>query len=198
MRFLLVEADMSYNVLIGRRTLNALGAIVSTPHMAMKFPSEQGDIITMKAEPKTARECYAQSLRVNPYTIRGTNSSAAILHNIEIFEPSIKDIKVETTVVQSEVFQCFNIETKHEGESKDEIQMDLDLRGEFEENKPTFDEPVVLVQLGQQPHQCIKVGRITNRLLKNGIERVIIANADLFAWSPADMPGIDPDFMCQN
>jgi len=39
-RFLLVEVDMSYNVLIGRRTLNALGAIVSTQHMAIKFPSE--------------------------------------------------------------------------------------------------------------------------------------------------------------
>jgi len=65
-RFLLVEVDTSYNVLIGRRILNALGAIVSTPHMAMKFPSEQVDIISVKAEPKTARECYAQSLRVNP------------------------------------------------------------------------------------------------------------------------------------
>jgi len=71
-RFLLVEADTSYNVLIGRRTLNTLGAIVSTPHMAMKFPSEQGDIITIKVEPKTPRECYAQSFRVNPYTVRGT------------------------------------------------------------------------------------------------------------------------------
>jgi len=39
-RYLLVEANMSYNVLIGRSTLNTLGAIVYTPHMAMKFPSE--------------------------------------------------------------------------------------------------------------------------------------------------------------
>ena len=40
MRYSLVEADTSYSVLIGRRTLNALGAIISTPHMAMKFLSK--------------------------------------------------------------------------------------------------------------------------------------------------------------
>jgi len=73
--YLFVEADMSYNVLIGRRTLNAL--IVSTLPMAMNFPSEQGDIIIVKAKLEKARECYAQSLRVNIYTVRGTSSPPA-------------------------------------------------------------------------------------------------------------------------
>ena len=31
-RYLIVEADTSYFALIGRKTLNELGAIVSTPH----------------------------------------------------------------------------------------------------------------------------------------------------------------------
>jgi len=45
-QYLLVDADTSYNVLLGRPSLNLLGAIVSTPHLAMKFPSLAGDNIT--------------------------------------------------------------------------------------------------------------------------------------------------------
>jgi len=65
-RYLLVEANTSYNVLLGRPSLNQLGTIVSTPHLAMKFPSSTGDVITMHVNQKTARECYAVSLRIEP------------------------------------------------------------------------------------------------------------------------------------
>jgi len=41
-RYLLVKANMSYNVLLGR-----LGAIMSTPHLAMKFLPTTRDIITV-------------------------------------------------------------------------------------------------------------------------------------------------------
>ncbi|KOM37625.1 hypothetical protein LR48_Vigan03g100700 [Vigna angularis] len=58
-RYLLVEANTSYNVLLGRPCLNAFGAIVSTPHLTMKYPSEKGTICTVRADKKTARECYA-------------------------------------------------------------------------------------------------------------------------------------------
>ena len=37
----------SYNALLGRSSLNKLGAIVSTPHLAMKFPTEKGDVATI-------------------------------------------------------------------------------------------------------------------------------------------------------
>jgi len=38
-RYLVIDANISYNILLGRSSLNKLGAIVSTPHLAMKFPS---------------------------------------------------------------------------------------------------------------------------------------------------------------
>jgi len=65
-RYLLVDANTSYNILLGISSLNLLGAIVSTPHLAMKFPSPMGDVITIHMDQKTARECYAASLRVEP------------------------------------------------------------------------------------------------------------------------------------
>ena len=58
MRYLLVEANTSYNVLLGRPCLNAFGAIVSTPHLAMKFPADKGGICTVHADQQIVRECY--------------------------------------------------------------------------------------------------------------------------------------------
>jgi len=46
-RFLIVDAPTSYNVLLGCPSLNTLDAVVSTPHLAMKFPSPSGDILTI-------------------------------------------------------------------------------------------------------------------------------------------------------
>ncbi|XP_017405964.1 uncharacterized protein LOC108319367 [Vigna angularis] len=43
-RFLLVEANTSYNVLLGRPCLNAFEAIVSTPHLTLKYPPDNGKI----------------------------------------------------------------------------------------------------------------------------------------------------------
>ena len=62
-RFLIVDAPTSYNVLLGRPSLNTLGAVVSTPHLAMKFASLSGDILTVHCDQRLARECYMASLR---------------------------------------------------------------------------------------------------------------------------------------
>ncbi|XP_020230854.1 uncharacterized protein LOC109811501 [Cajanus cajan] len=46
-----------YIKLSTRPSLNQLGAIVSTPNLAMKFQAESGRVITVHADQKTAREC---------------------------------------------------------------------------------------------------------------------------------------------
>jgi len=68
-RYLLVNANTSYNILLGRPSINRLKAIVSIPHLAMKFPSVDEDIATVHVDQKIARECYVASLKVEP-TIR--------------------------------------------------------------------------------------------------------------------------------
>ena len=62
-RFLVVDAPTSYNVLLGRPSLNTLDAVVSTPHLAMKFPSPSGDILAIHDDQRLTRECYMASLR---------------------------------------------------------------------------------------------------------------------------------------
>ena len=48
----MVDIDTSYKIIIGKRTLDQLVAVVSTPNMAMKFLDEHGNIITVKRNPR--------------------------------------------------------------------------------------------------------------------------------------------------
>ena len=50
--FLLVDQPSAYNAIIGRSTLNALRAVISTYHLAIKFPIEDlvGEVKGNQAE----------------------------------------------------------------------------------------------------------------------------------------------------
>jgi len=117
-RYILVEAKSSYNVIIDRRTLNKLKAAISTPHMAKKFLIEDSAIIIVKADPKKARQCYIQILKVASYSIKST---------------------IKTTTHMDWLKECHYVETSD--------QSDLDPRTKVEEERPTFNEPMTLVQL---------------------------------------------------
>ncbi|XP_010242582.1 PREDICTED: uncharacterized protein LOC104586896 [Nelumbo nucifera] len=60
--FIVVRCPSSYNAILGRLTLNALHATVSTFHLAMKFPTEYG-IGVAHGDQRTAPQCYLLSCR---------------------------------------------------------------------------------------------------------------------------------------
>jgi len=62
-RYLVVNAPSSYNILLGRPTLNWIGAVASSRHMKMKFPSLEGMVITIKSDQKEAKRCYENNLK---------------------------------------------------------------------------------------------------------------------------------------
>lgn len=55
--FLVVDCPSSYNVIIGRPTLNCWKAATSTYCMKVKFPTEYG-VLKVKGNQILARECY--------------------------------------------------------------------------------------------------------------------------------------------
>jgi len=65
-RYLIIDVNTSYNALLGWPSLNKLGAIVYTPHLAMKFPTERGGAATVHVDQRTTRECYVANLRLMP------------------------------------------------------------------------------------------------------------------------------------
>ncbi|KAG5042827.1 hypothetical protein JHK87_006742 [Glycine soja] len=68
------KEDTSYNILLEKPKLNVLRAIVSIPHLAMKFPSSHGEIGIVKADKEDAHECYVKSYNM----VREKNNKASI------------------------------------------------------------------------------------------------------------------------
>jgi len=62
-RYIVVNASSTYNLLLGQPSLNRLGAVASTAHMKMKLPSSERGVITIKVDQKTERKCYESSLK---------------------------------------------------------------------------------------------------------------------------------------
>jgi len=64
-KFLIVDKVSAYNAIIGRTALNDFRAVTSTPHLSMKFPTEEG-VGEVKGDQKEARRCYNLSLKDIP------------------------------------------------------------------------------------------------------------------------------------
>jgi hypothetical protein len=60
---IVVDCPSAYNAIIGRPTLNHLGAIVSTIHLALKFPRDDGFVVRIRGKSSDARRCYQKSLK---------------------------------------------------------------------------------------------------------------------------------------
>jgi hypothetical protein len=58
----LVDRPSAYNAIFGRTALNELKAVTSTPHLSMKFPTEEG-VEVVKGDQREARRCYNLSLK---------------------------------------------------------------------------------------------------------------------------------------
>ena len=56
-KFVVIKKPSAYNVILGSPTLNAVKAIISTPHLKMKFPMP-GGIGEVRGDQSMARRCY--------------------------------------------------------------------------------------------------------------------------------------------
>ena len=61
-RFLIVDAPSTYNILLSRLSLNAIRAIPSAYHMVIKFPTTNG-VGMVRGDQRVARECYLAPIK---------------------------------------------------------------------------------------------------------------------------------------
>nr|KYP36400.1 Transposon Ty3-I Gag-Pol polyprotein [Cajanus cajan] len=73
---------------------------------------------------------------------------------------------------------------------------DLDPRSDAQDEHPSPVDELEDLQLGKLPGQTTKISKRLTRELRQQLEAEILRNADLFAWSSADMPGISADLIC--
>ncbi|GAU20984.1 hypothetical protein TSUD_201330 [Trifolium subterraneum] len=62
--------------------------------------------------------------------------------------------------------------------------------------RPIPDGEFELVPLGEDPTKGVKIGADLPDLVKRQLKACLRENAELFAWSAAEMPGIDPEVAC--
>ena len=62
-RYIVVNPNSAYNILLGRPALNRLRAVSSTHHMKIKLPDLSGKVIVIKSDQEEARKCYKNSLK---------------------------------------------------------------------------------------------------------------------------------------
>ncbi|XP_057432508.1 uncharacterized protein LOC130725280 [Lotus japonicus] len=82
-RYLVLQVTVAYNVIIGRNTLNRLCAVISTAHLAVKYPWICGKVGRIAVDQRWARECYNNCLSV--YGKKGVNDGHRC-HEIEVSE----------------------------------------------------------------------------------------------------------------
>ena len=62
--------------------------------------------------------------------------------------------------------------------------------------RPIPDGDFELVPFGDDPSKCFKIGKGLSELARAQLIACLWENANLFAWSAADMPDIDPSIAC--
>lgn len=63
-KYTVVRAVATYNIIIGRPAMNALGAVTSSTHLCMKYPLEADRVGFVCTDQELARRYYKESLRV--------------------------------------------------------------------------------------------------------------------------------------
>ncbi|XP_072074378.1 uncharacterized protein [Arachis hypogaea] len=105
--------------------------------------------------------------------------------------------------------QCYNASLKRSAtkqESHQEVKAihstneilslaELDPREDTQERPQPADE-LIKVQLTTKPEQVTYIGQALQGQQRIELITTLQANADLFTWTPADMPGIDPSIIC--
>jgi len=114
--------------------------------------------------------------------------------------PSLEGTLITIVNVQGEAKRCYeNILKASEGifsitfrpPREDGVTREEIVR----ENRPEPAEGVVEREIGRN---MFKHGRSLSIELRDQISEVIARHLDAFAWPAADMPGIDPDFLCHH
>lgn len=159
--FLVVSAPSTYNAILGRGTLNKISAIVSSPHLKIKFHTPAG-IGEECGQQEVARECYMTSIQGNGGAVHQVDCSIKKRH---------KGIRQANEFMPPGTVLVLD--------PKDST------------NFKGFAEPVDEVeQVEAAPGKFLNVGKAIGGEARTALINFLCENISVFAWSLADMPGI--------
>ena len=170
-RYLVVNANSAYNILLGRPALNRLNAVASTRHMKMKLPDLSDKVIIIKSDQEEARKCYENSLK--------TKKSVFM-----VFE---RPSSVDSPMIEATPEVDTLMEEGHDDTAPVEEAAPIQDNSRDQQAANAVERKI--------GGKTFKLGRLLSQEEQEGVEEVISRHLDAFAWSASDMPGIDPDFL---
>ncbi|GAU10157.1 hypothetical protein TSUD_422430, partial [Trifolium subterraneum] len=181
-KFLVVDCPSLYNCIIGRPTLAELFAVSSTIHLKLKYYTKDGRVATINGDIKAVRRCFES-------TSKNLNSVVTPKKKKEETKlPGVNSISIED-VVELDA----RTSKKERKQEKKAIKDDLLINENY---RPIPDGEFELVPLGEDPTKGVKIGADLPDLVKRQLKACLRENAELFAWSAVEMPGIDPEVAC--
>jgi len=203
-RYLVVNANSAYNILLGRPALNRLRAVASKRHMKLKLPDLSGRVIVIKSDQEEARKCYENSLKTNRgmFVVTKRPGHGETLMEVDPAEAPLKGyVHMGRTPVEVEPMEGTpaGAEPRKEasvgGVAREDGGRGVARPEDARERRPEPIENVVKRQIGGR---TFRLGRRLSQEEQDQVATVISRHLDAFAWSASDMPGIDPDFICHH
>ncbi|GAU45301.1 hypothetical protein TSUD_327590 [Trifolium subterraneum] len=181
-KFLVVDCPSLYNCIIGRPTLAELFAVSSTIHLKLKYYTKDGQVATINGDIEAARRCFEAASKNLNFVVTPKKKKE------EEKLPGVNLISTEDAVELDA-----RTSKKERKQEKKAIKDDLLIKENY---RPIPDGEFELVPLGEDPTKGLKIGADLPDLVKRQLKACLRENAELFAWSAAEMPGIDPEVTC--
>ncbi|GKE20345.1 reverse transcriptase domain-containing protein [Tanacetum coccineum] len=197
MEFAIVKIYSPYNVILGRTGLRSLGAVASTIHSMIKFPTANG-IATMTTKREIHQECRRMEEAQGPALEGRTVPPPLLMQAPEPEGTAIKDKEgsrgqMDKTRESDEFIQPSPIlsekdtQGNEKGKEKDELL----------ENSPESKPPDKVIIHDDHPDQTITIGGNLTAECRSRLIKILRKHADAFAWTLADMTGI-PRFITEH
>ncbi|GJW73825.1 reverse transcriptase domain-containing protein [Tanacetum coccineum] len=177
MEFAVVKSPSPYNALLGRTGMRSLGAVASTIHSMMKFPTSNG-IATISTTRETLREC------------RQIEEAQDLSRHARVTDPT--PMQTSSEVANPRV-SLAPVETRSRRPGKEPMQLD-DMEGRRQPDKgrkpPKSGTEEKIVVNDNYLEQLVTIGGGLSAECKHALIHTLRKNVDIFAWTPADMTGI--------
>ncbi|GMN47900.1 hypothetical protein TIFTF001_017086 [Ficus carica] len=197
--FIVVDRPSVYNVILGRPTLNALKAVVSTYHLAMKFPTGSG-VGVFWGNQEGARKCYMEAVNKVCRKALAPITVAAIFTMDEIEDPcgEVKRLSDLDSRIPEEEIRAHPVEdlglVSFPIERLDQPRIERKEQVLCSENATTWIDPIVRYLTESQ----LPENREEARRIKNTSARYTLINGKLYRRGHSALyqrcvprPGID-------
>ncbi|KAI3465839.1 hypothetical protein Pfo_022502 [Paulownia fortunei] len=162
-KFLVVNAPSTYNMILGRPSLNLFHAVASIYHMKLKFPTHEG-IGEAIGDQWMARECYANTLRKASAKLKRQGGGDDL--------PKKGKRKLVNSVDEG---------LQEENKKPDNIKL------------KAIEELKIVELFHGNPSKTTKIGTGLALEVEKHLSTFLRHNVDVFTWSMEELVGIPPE-----